>query len=242
MSDVKDLLEAVAAHVPRSLDAFVRILSGPKRFLQDLPMASRTTLPNALTFACLSFSLAFLLEVPFLESASDLWSAFAVSLIFLVIATVVGAAVWKLSFRIVGGRASFRDHLVLSLYVTGPFSVLWSLMSAAPKGLVRIAAPTLYPLFKRFMDASLTGVDFVNGIGQFVPLFESKPVLVALATAYLLICVDTVWLVLCWGAFRHLNRTTRLRSGVALFISLILSLPMNAIVLLAQRGLGVNLY
>ena len=240
---MKEILETAAAYGPRFLGELLGILSGPKRFLRQLDFTAPDIAWRALTFYVIAPALAFVLELPFVTTAKELSIAFVVMIVLFVIGTLLVAGLYKVSFAVVGGKGSFRDHLLITLYISAPFYIFSALFSAASKGIVLSNAPALYPLFKELMDDTMS---FKGDGGEiplkFLPLFENTSVIVAFIVAYLIFLFGAVWLVICWGAYRHVNATSKPRSIVALVVATILSIPVGFILVSAQRGLGVNLF
>lgn len=239
---MREFLEALGAHGPRFLSDFTNFVAGPKHFLRELELGASDALPRALTFYVLSVAVTFLLELPFLESTNELWKVFAVTVVLFTIGSVLIAAMFRTAFAIVRGKGSLRDHLIVTLYFSGPYYVLCALTAATAKGIVRSNASHLFPLFKEFMDASLSP-GWSLETERFAALFVSGPALIAIALSYLLYFVlSPAYFIACWGALRHINGIGRLRSTLAFIATLVLSVPLYYFLASAQRGLGVNLF
>jgi len=238
---MKEILDSFAAYVPRFLNELMGIFSGPKSFFRQLDINASDSLTNALIFYVLCLGLSFFLELPFITTAKELWIMFVVTLILFTIGSLLIAATYKISFRVVGGKGTFYKHFLLTLYVSGPAYIIFAFIAAASKGIVLSGAPDLYPLFKQFMDTSMSSAGSPD-IDEFGILFESIPTLTAIILGQLIWIVMIVWIVICWGAYRYINDISKFRSVMAFIVLCVLQTPVYYLLIYAQRGLGVNLF
>jgi Yip1 domain len=237
---MKEFLEALAAYGPKFFDDFIGIISGPKRFLRGVDSAKPNSMTQAVNFYVLCLLVAFVMELPFLSTGKQPWSLFPVEVALYLMGTVIIAATFRFLFRLVGGSGSFRDHLVLTLYISGPMYLWGSLGAATTKGIVLVNQPGLYPLFKQYMDETLT----FGALSEphYDALFDQPSVMIAILLSWCLLMSTSIWLLLCWGAYRFLNHVTRFRSFIAVVLAIAISIPLGYALVAAQRGLGLNLF
>ncbi len=144
-------------------------------------------------------------------------------------------------FRAVGGKGTFGNHLLITLYVSGPAYIIWAIRAAASKGMVLTNEPDLYPVFKEYMQAQI-GFGDLSENDRFDPLFKSIPVLAAILFSQLIAVAITGWMIICWGAYRHVNDVTKPRSVLAFILACIVLVPVYHGLVFAQRALGVIIF
>ena len=236
---MKEFLQGIVAYGPRFLAEFAELVSAPKTFLRNLDYGAEDIVARALTFYVLCLAIGIVLELPFLASTKELWVTFAITIALFMVGTVMIAAMYRIAFRCVGGKGSYRDHLLVTLYVSGPFYIGYALGSAACKGIVLANAPDLYPLFTKYTVSMTAWTSDIFHQEQFQPLMQFGPVGVAVALFNIVLIGATIWIMVCWGGYRQINGVGRARSTMALIVSTALSAPLYYVLVSAQRGLGV---
>ena len=241
-NNMNKLLEGLTNYGSRFLIEVMGMLAGPKRFLQRLDFDASQTLTQGLIFYVLCLGVYFVLELPFVTTAKEIWIEFVTLVVLFVIGTLLISVTYKVSFRAVGGSGVFRDHLLVTMYISGPVYIFSSFLAAASKGIVLTNDPDLYPLFTQLMNDSLSMSYDPLEMDRLRPIFDSGPGLAAYLLTQLVFIGGTVWIIVCWGAYRHINNVTKLRSIFAFVVFLILSVPIGYILVMVQLGLGVNLF
>ena len=239
---MKELFERIIGYGPSSLAELAELISAPKRFLMQLELGSPEIVARALAFSISCLAMAFILRLPFVNGAKELWIVFALLIVVFFVTVLLAAAICTFSFSVVRGNGSFRDHLIATLYIYSPLSVLLSFIAAASKGIVLSEAFDLYPLFKEFMEYSMLGKSgfFDSNFDKFIPIVESRPVLVAIWLYVSALVFSYIWQIICWGGYRHINRVSRLKSFFAGIVALFLGLPISYVILFSGRGLGID--
>jgi hypothetical protein len=239
MAAFVEILKQIGILGPRFITDLTGVISGPKRFFERFPFDQESVLSRALVFYAISVGISFVFDAPF-SGKNELLMPFAAKFVILTLATIYSAAACKVSFRCVGGRAPFRNHLVIALYTSAPFGILFSFVSTACKGLVKTQAPDLYPVFQRSMDDFYSDKPLTQNAIQ--ALSGSTPTLIAFAAGVTLGLFSLVWVYVTWGCFRRINHVGRLRSFLASLVVLPIAWPAALVVMWAQRGLGLVLF
>src|SRR5690242_6948468 len=114
---MNDLLKLIFAQIPKYITNFVNLISRPKRFVRERNKIDDESLTEALTFLGITFVLSLIITSPLRSEGVNLWQHVAARGLLIVIAVTVNAAVLRLSWRLVGGKADFPKifHSVLLL-------------------------------------------------------------------------------------------------------------------------------
>jgi hypothetical protein len=239
MASFVEILKQIGTYGPRFITDLSAVISGPRRFSERYPYDKPSALSDALVFYAICVGISFVFDAPF-SGKSEIVMPFVEKLVIFTLCILYTAAACKLAFHWVGGRAPFRQHLIVTLYTSGPFGILFSLVATACKGIVKAQAPTSYPIFQRSMDDLYTGKPL--NLITLQPLLRPTPVLIAFLIVVSVNILACVWLYACWGCYRQINLVGRTRSFVACFIVVPLVYPMAYIFTWALRGLGLVLF
>jgi hypothetical protein len=239
MAAFVEILKQIGILGPRFITDLTGVISGPKGFFERFSFDREGVLARALIFYAISVGISFVFDAPF-SGKNELLIPFATKLVIFTLATVYSAAACKFSFRCVGGRAPFHNHLVVALYTSAPFGIFFSFVATACKGLVKTQAPDLYPVFQRSMDDFYSEKPLSQATIQ--ALTGSTPTLIAFAAAVTLGLFSLVWVYVTWGCFRQINHVGRMRSFLASLVMLPVVWPAALVVMWAQRGLGLTLF
>ena len=225
---MKDLLEKILSYLPAYIPDLVSIFSGPKRFVSERNKGNEGDLIKAFTFLGVSMSIFFILQAPFhMVGREFLSDAGAHGILYLLFIVVFSAIVW-LSWRIVGGKAPYQSFLITCSYYMGVLSVGFAAGALCFIGILRTFYPESYSWFVKFLAAPSLW-------NAYDPRF-SGGILVASA-GFLTLAVPTlVWGFIGWGAYRELNQLPRFRSGAALFLTILFSLPVACLLLIMAVG------
>ncbi len=239
MASFVEILKQLGTYGPRFITDLSAVISGPRRFSERYPFDKPSALSDALVFYAMCVGISFVFDAPF-SSKGEILMPFVEKLVIFTLAVVYTAAACKLAFHWVGGRAPFRQHLIVTLYTSGPFGIVFSLVATACKGIVKLQAPSLYPAFQRSMDDAYSAKPLTNDAIQ--TFFASPPVLIALLIGLSVGLLGLVWVSVCWGCYRQINLVGRTRSFVAGLLVIPLIYPMAYIFTWSQRGLGLVLF
>jgi len=220
---MKDLIEKILTYLPVYIPDLVGIVSNPKRFVAGHSKSSEGELIKALTFLGISISISAILQAPITISGKEFVTDTGSHAILYILFVVVFSAILRLSWGIVGGKADYQRFLVTSSYYAGVIVIALAIASLCFIGVLRIFYPQSYELF--FKIAATSNLHEV---------IETKPDIVGgIVAAFLVFLIvilpALIWGVIGWGVYRELNQSPRLRSCIALFLTLVFSLPVIGI-------------
>ena len=165
---------------------------------------------------------------PLRTAKSDLWTALssigAVALICVFLNAVTLRVVWL----VVGGRASTRTLFTIAAYYNGFALVTVAIAEIISTGVFKIVDPQLY--------ASMNEARLKNEPLPAVPVSDWVLGVPTLLHGLFLV----VWAVIAWGAFREVNRSSKLRSVIAFILSGILDVPTLALAGLVGMALRAS--
>jgi hypothetical protein len=226
---MKDLLAKMLALLPAYGMQVIELVSGPKAFIARRDLASPTAIRKALTFAGLSFGLAFIAQVPLLAEKQDKEWMFGVLAIQAALGFLLNVAILALSWRLVGGRLAWKKFIAVTCYFSGISTLLFVGVSLLAAGAFNLLDSVH---FKQMLNgAALDPDELLASLG-----FRVYLVIVGVG----LLAVYT-WIFFIWGAYRELNRLSKLRSGIALAIFLTLS-PFQLLIGLLMNASAVPLH
>ena len=237
---MKEILDRALSYGPEFLNRLVRLLTSPKSFLVETSAPQQESLNQAMVFFLCCVLLAFVLELPFAAAEDATMLAAVTSMIAHVCFILVASVVYLLGFRLVGGRTNFLSFFIVTLYISGVYSVMFALVAPVSKGYVLAKDPSLYPEFKSLMDRYATfDITSFDEVSMFI---GKTDMLVGGLLALLVFSSGIVWQFATWGAYRRIAQVGRLRSGTAMLISLLIGTPIGYFLTLAQRALKINLF
>lgn len=223
---MKELIDKLLAAIPAYVRQLIDLLRDPRGFVEKLDLDSDTVLQEALTFLAISFGLTFIAEIPMLPDKQSKEILFGVAAVQAAIGFVVTVVLLDLSWRIVGGKLSFKKFIIVTCYFTSVSTLLFLMVTLVAWGVFIALDP---------MNASLARngpppdpVDLARSVG-----FQVFAVLLALGLA-----LTFVWIFKIWRAYRDLNQTSKARSGIAFAIFLLFS----PVALGLQLLMGSTLY
>ncbi len=229
---MKDLVEVLWRSLTQYIPVLVAMSSAPKTTIVALVTPEENRLGKALAFVGLTVTLGFLLQAPLAADAARFTSAAGSMVAFKILAILLGAAIIMAAFRLVGGAAGFEVNLSAYLYLIGPLYLAGIVLLIMTGG-----ALTTY-------DRAAAATWYASGVlpdAVIDELIRERPALAAAILLFILaqILILFVWPLICWGAFRTLNRVSRLRSGLAYLIALTgFVFVLSPMFMLVMRGLN----
>ena len=208
---MKDLIDKFLVAIPAYVRQLLELLRDPEGFILKLDLDAESVLTEALTFLAISFGLAFIGQIPLLPGKLDKQILFGFSAVIDALGFIFSVALLWLSWRVVGGKLSFKKFLVVTCYFSGVSTLLFLAVT-----LVAVGA------FKS-LDPANAQTMFGGGVPDPVELSRSAGFIsfaVLLAIGFLLVLV---WIFKIWRTYRDLNHVSRGRSAVALFLYVLLS-------------------
>jgi len=227
---VKELLERLATLVPAYFADLIQFTAGPKRFL-----ARRTrTWNDGLIFLALSFLLTFVLQLPLSRTDPVLQAATEAAFVFGYV-VLFGYAV-LLSWRAVGGKSPIERFFAIHFYVAGVLKLILSATFMTVIGVLRMGDPSTYAEMNKaiYSGNALWFVTNADRLAQ-QPVWQIAAALAVTGVAAML-----AWIVIIWGAYRDLNRLSRLRSAAAFVIFCAACVPVYIVASIVASALIVD--
>jgi ABC-type transport system involved in cytochrome c biogenesis permease subunit len=176
---------------------------------------------DALLFLAISlvlFTLLFAITVP---TTSDIWIQLLRRGVYFILSVIASASAIRISWLMVGGKASFLSYFTTSAYFLGVSFVLLSLVMAMYAGTIKSFYPTMSQkllketnMLRMFSETEISEVHFPD---------DGMGVTIALLVFFVGFLAIMIWSYIAWGVYGQLNNTTRWRSIIAAIISTALS-------------------
>ena len=161
-------------------------------------------------------------------------------IVFWAIGTLFLAAAIKISWRMVGGRASFNSILLTHLYGFSGFLLISACYSLIFAGLIAIFYPGYYSEILRMAEKGLANMfsQIISNPDAVSSILEKYPTLrrFEMVSNTILDFVMLSWIIVIWGAYRELNKASRARSFAAFILCGFISVPTFGILLLLTAG------
>ena len=223
---MKDLLESILAHIPHYLNSLGAVLSGPKAFFANLDLESNNALQDSLIFCAISIALSAAATSLAVEADQDIYTIVAVLGLVGLLTLALTAFALKISWRIVGGRASFRSTFVIYSYIYAVAALVSSVFQIISVGAMRLLDNEA---FKIFVEARKKGISIFNIPDHYPDLEISAGVILANAILLFGFVFVLFWIIATWGGFRYLNRLSRIKSFLAFMVFGLISIPLLAV-------------
>ena len=192
---MNDFLKELWKEIPRFLEDFVDLLTGPKAFLGN--RKNELGLRAPIVFYVISVAIASVLYLPFLHPGTNI-GIYLVELVALgALAVVLNTLVYSAAWRLVGGKAQFRHYVVLTFYVFGIVTILSALTTLGSKGICKVYQPESLDDFIKLMDRLFTHPFF--RLNPTDPMFKSGVVFWAMCFFELGALAAVSWLIATWG-------------------------------------------
>lgn len=224
---MKELIEKVLEYLPQYLKDFGLLVSGPKKFMAQKNTGAEDVFNQAVVFLGVSLVLVIVMTMPLLPPGKDLWAYVGARAIEFILSVTLYAVDLRLSWHLVGGKASIRSFFVTYAYFFSALIVMFTLFLLLSNGVFKVLAPDLY---WQLIEAQLNKQPIPDMSGSSVPLISSG----ILVAGFILI---SVWGLISWGAYRRLNDLSKWRSFAALTISGILAWPIEAVVFFVSSAM-----
>src|SRR5262245_21982495 len=229
-----DIFKELFAAIPNYADDFIKLVSGPKRYFNELLNRRELSLKRSLIFLAVSFLIVETLQLPLMKS-EEAQHRIAASAVFTLLHAALGGFVLLAAWRIVGGKAPAQQMLSLYFYIWGVVDLLLAITYVTTRGSLRFFDPTLYD---KFISASEGGDlhKLLEEVLQQDAATQARvfPVFVVFIAGA---AVILAWIVTSWGAFRRLNQLSRLRSTFAGGIFGLLCVPVAIVMILICSAL-----
>lgn len=224
---MKDILDRILSYFPSYIGDIALLAIGPKRFMEQQRSIEDRSLEKPLTFLGISLALCFVLQAS-LPPRREFWADAGPHGLLYLIGTIALAAVVRLSWRVVGGRATFQQVLRITCYYCSVVLLGVVITNLCYLGILRLFEPRLYEL----LFATAERVDWRTFVAA-DPL-SSVSFVVAMLIQSVGYAALFIWVIVGWGAYRELNGLSKRKSCTAFFLAAALSLPLLAVLSIAH--------
>jgi hypothetical protein len=221
---MKDVLEKAVALIPAYIADLLQLIQGPKRFAGERVSGEAASIRNALVFLGISFLLSWVIKTSFLRA--DPLIELATDAAFVLFQVLAFGIVLCLAWRIAAGPVEIPKMFVIHFYFSGVFLIIVAVLFMAMMGTVRAVDPDFYA---DMLDATYGGNVLGFALENEERLQQSAVSTIAVFAVPLGILTIAAWIFAGWGAYRDLNRSSRLRSALAAILFTILGLPVFAL-------------
>lgn len=212
-----ELLKVILRYLPRYLGELGSVLARPKSFVGNKNLDAKNSVAESIVFLGLSCAVVVVMTAPLLPSHIGAVNYFASQATVLLISVVLVALCLRLTWRVVGGRASVSNFFSIYAYYAGATAVVFTVFVLIAEGLFKVAEPEFYSAFVK-----------ARAEGRELPELSNSDVFlvyVGVLTAGLI--VTLLWSFVGWGAYRRLNGVSKVRSAIAF----LLMVPLGGLVL-----------
>lgn len=215
---MKDLIEKILQYLPQYFLDYGSVFSEPKRFIASKDVSSNQVFSEACLFLTISIILVLFANASLKPPNMEFWSYVAMAFEFNALAVVLFGTITRVSWWIVGGKASAKSFFVTYMYFFGVSGILLQGLLILMRGLFKKNNRLVYDAM---VAAATTGADIPNEVTAQISNLEAT----IFGIGLLLILS---WCLVAWGAYRQINQLSRGRSFIAFMISFSLSLPALA--------------
>jgi hypothetical protein len=230
-TSMKDLLEKILGYGPTYLSVFGAVFAGPKNFIAQRRSNADQEWRDALLFLAISTALLAVMTILLQPAGKDVWNVVAGTAATCFLAVALGGASLRISWWLVGGRATAQSFFITYSYTFGVIVIILAAFQVLGVGIFKLLDHDLYA---RVVEA--------NANHQSAPpdVAESTVFWVVMAINVAGFLIGSLWGFIAWGAYRQLNGLSKARSFVALMISGILSIPISMAVFLVGYALTLS--
>lgn len=222
-------------YLPKYLTDIARLLRGPKRFIAQRHAGAVDALGDSLMFLVYSLAIVVAMSASHLPPGASVGLYFAREALAALLAVALFAVALRVGWGLVGGKSTTRSFFVAYAYFFGATSVVLSFFVFVSNGLLRVLEPKIFAELWRLRGDSAAD-ELLRELAE-IGLFESP---VAVASGLVIMAglfMVAIWDFICWGAFRHLNELSRIRSFAAMMITAPLILIASVVVLLVHAAM-----
>jgi hypothetical protein len=232
---VADMLQYLKLIPGYALDV-IALLLGPKRFLATGSAVTPENLTKALLFFLISSVIALIVRAYGIESPTEFTTQLLRSAVAWGASLLVTAAVIAASWAMVRRPVAVQAALLIQAYIVAIVLVILNVSIAAEVNLLAMYRPEVYDRIRAIYGAQQFDYREVGSLAQSHPLSPGDSVAVGIQAIQLLtLAAIFAWLIVTWGAYRHLTGASRTRSALAFIVSFALCMPMALVGALVTR-------
>ena len=208
---MKELVEKLIAAIPVYVKRLIELLRDPRGFVGKIDLDSEDALKEALTFLAISFGLAFIAQIPLLPEKQNKEIMFGVAAVLAAVAFLMSVLSLVVSWKIVGGKLTFKKFIIVSSYFSGVSTLLSLVFALIGLGVFKGLDPETAQ--QVLSGAYSDPVDLIKSTGY-------RAFWVVFGVGFVLVLV---WVFRIWRTYRELNQVSKTRSAIAFVIFLLLS-------------------
>jgi hypothetical protein len=223
---------------PAYIIDLVALITSPKTFLKNRNRGDENW-PTALRFFGFSAIISFIL-LQFSNTLSPKGDTVLMNIakdaIFSGVYMLFGAAAIKVSWKLVGGKASFDSILLTHIYCLFMFILISLVLTLIGNGLVKIIFPDIYDAAIKLTQKGIAKSIFdtftdINAKQQSLKGITGTEIVILSVIIFITSLGNFIWIIATWGAYRDLNNASRARSFVAFIISCVLFVLVSGMLL-----------
>ena len=216
---MKDILKIIVKYIPTYSNDFLSLAGSPKQFISSRNTENiENNLANALAFLGITLCLIWLLQAPLIEK-DEFFARFASALVLLLLNVVLFSAAVRLSWSIVGGKASLKAFIITYAYFTSGLIFIITIFFMISSGITKVLSPDLFEILLTQNPQTILDAD----------LFADTGFVVGFCFLVAGLIIGNIWGLIGWGAFRQLNGLSKKHSLGALFLVSFFSLPVTGL-------------
>ncbi|HMD21666.1 MAG TPA: hypothetical protein VKH40_15175 [Alloacidobacterium sp.] len=230
---MKEMIEKLLAVFPAYARQLIGLLSGPKRYIFSLDYDAPGALQDALIFIAVSCGIASVVNIPLLPETQNREQFFGLLAVIFAIDLLLTIAITVLSWKLVGGKFDLKQLTIAVCYFSGVAALLASVPVWIALGSASLIDPVHYRLFRQMVSGS--------GLLDPIEMIKSPAYLVFAGVLGLVFLGGYIWNFFVWGAYRNMAGLSKVRSGIAFGIFVILALLLSvADVLMTSSIAGIH--
>jgi hypothetical protein len=230
---MKEMIEKLLAVFPAYVRQLIGLLSGPKTYISSLDYEAPGALQDALIFIAVSCGIGSVVNLPLLPGTRNREEFFGLLAVIFAIDLLLTIAITVLSWKIVGGKFDLKKLTIAVCYFSGVSALLASVPVWIALGSINLIDPVHYRLFKQWLSGS--------GLVDPIEMMKSPAYLAFAGVMGVVILSGYVWNFCVWGAYRKMAGLSKVRSGIAFGIFVILAMLLSvADVLMSSSITGIH--
>lgn len=218
---------------PTYADALLRLVTGPKRFIEERVSRNELEIGAALVFLAVSIFLTSILSLPLHKG--DPLVVMGVNLVFNITGFIAVGLCLCSAWRCVGGHADLKLMLSVTFYFVGVWTYINNLTNLLTLSAFKELSTPLYEAYYDVLYAGCSASSVLEAIDSRKDIIASDlvkrlGVYGALSLSVSLACLAVIphalWLFIGWGAYRRLNGASRFRSFIAFTLFILFLVPV----------------
>jgi len=211
---MEKLLEPLLKFIPDYINRLIGLISEPKSFILALDLKSSGLLQKSLAFYVLSMIFTLIIQIPLIPVKDGQYSLTFFALVaFSFVIFIFGVTLLWLCWRMVGGKANFKTLVIVVSHVGSISLYIMLVFVFISNGIFKLFSPILF----NQLQIRTPEIDPYE-------LIQNEAFHVSLVIIALGFVVVFFWVFVVWGAYRQLNAVSKLRSGIAYVLYIMLSI------------------